>query len=72
MDMERYGRVYINNGLQPNPFMENHTATTWLKRTDARISTLTDKTVHLTGRHANETFLRSKQELLRQEDFGWA
>ena len=26
MDMERYGRVYIDNGLQPNPFMENHTA----------------------------------------------
>ena len=25
MDMERYGRVHINNGLQPNPFMENHT-----------------------------------------------
>jgi len=23
--MERYGRVYIDNGLQPNPFMESHT-----------------------------------------------
>ena len=25
MDMERYGRVHIDNGLQPNPFMESHT-----------------------------------------------
>jgi len=25
MDMERYGQVHIDNGLQPNPFMKSHT-----------------------------------------------
>ena len=37
----------------------------WLKRTDARVSTLTDGTVCSVGQHAGETCSKNKQELLR-------
>ena len=45
--------------------------TTWLKRTDVYISTSTDGTVHSVGRYAGKIYLRSKQELLKWEKFGW-
>ena len=37
----------------------------WLKRTDVRISILTDRTIYLLKWHASEIYLRSKQELLK-------
>ena len=40
MNMERYGRVYIDNGLQPNPFMESHTVWKFLKYDSAFKSSL--------------------------------
>ena len=43
--------------------------TTWLKRMDACIGTLTDRTVYSVGWYAGEIYLRNKQKLLRWERF---
>jgi len=41
MDIEGYRQVYIDNGLQPNPYMENHTETD--RQTDRQIDRQTDR-----------------------------
>ena len=44
--------------------------TTWLKRTDARVSILIGGTVRLLRRHASKIYLRSKQESPRRKGSG--